>query len=83
MKCKLHFCPQANAITRYKVTAISITINFSSEIFESVDPRMVCCCDIFLRAAGEYFADKFARKSNFSSIMSTMEIYQHDIEPVK
>ena len=83
MKCKLHFCPQANAITRFKVTAISISINFSSEIFESVDPRMVSCCDIFLRAAGEYFADKFARKSNFSSIMSTIEIYQHDMEPVK
>ena len=56
MKCKLHFCPQANAITRYKVTAISITINFSSEIFESVERASVCCCDILsLRAAGIFW----------------------------
>ena len=59
-------------------------------MFESADPRSgpdtdqsFSCCDIFLRAAAEYFADKFARKSNFSSIMSTMEIYQHDMGPVK
>ena len=92
MKCKLHFCPQANAITRYKVTAISISINFSSEIFESVDPRLGSghsasrsLVVIFSseQLDGEYFADKFTRKSNFSSIMLTMEIYQHDMGPVK
>lgn len=92
MKCKLHFCPQANAITRYKVTAISISINFSSEIFESVDPqlgsghsasRSLVVIFSSEQLDGEYFADKFARKSNFSSIMSTMEIYQHDMGPVK
>ena len=92
MKCKLHFCPQANAITRYKVTAISISINFSSEIFESVDPhlgsghstsRSLVVIFSSEQLDGEYFADKFARKSNFSSIMLTMEIYQHDMGPVK